>query len=43
VRALIDAGADLKVKLAGGVSPYKMAKMSRCSENAKMLKEAGAK
>ena len=43
LRALIDAGADLTVKLAGGVSPYKMAKMSRCSENARVLKEAGAK
>ena len=43
LRALIDAGADLTVKIGGGVSPYKMAKMSRCSKNAKMLKEAGAK
>ena len=43
VRALIDAGADLKVKLAGGVSPYKMAKMSNCPENARVLKEAGAR
>jgi len=43
LRALIDAGADLTIKLVGGVSPYKMAKMSRCSENARVLKEAGAK
>ncbi|MFV2072552.1 MAG: ankyrin repeat domain-containing protein [Thermoanaerobaculales bacterium] len=43
LRTLIDAGANLSVKLVGGVSPYKMAKMSNCSENARLLKESGAR
>ena len=43
LQALIDAGADLTIKLPGGVSAYKMAKMINCSENARVLKEAGAK
>ena len=43
LRAFIEAGADLTVKLPGGVTARQMAELNRCSENARVLKEAGAK
>ena len=43
VQAFIDADADLAVELPGGVTLRQMAKLARCSENARVLKEAGAK
>jgi len=42
VRAFIDAGADLTVKLPGGVTAREMAALANCTENAKVLKAAGA-
>lgn len=41
LRAFVDAGADLTVKLPGGVTARKMAELTNCSENARVLKEAG--
>ena len=43
VQAFIDAGADLNVALRGGVTARKMAKMTSCTENARVLKAAGAR
>ncbi len=43
LRTFIDAGADLTVELRGGVTLRQMAELARCSENARVLKEAGAK
>jgi hypothetical protein len=43
VRAFIDAGADLGVELPGGTTLRQMAELSGCTENAKVLKAAGAK
>ena len=43
VQAFIDAGADLTVELPGGVTPLKMATIANCTENAKVLKAAGAR
>jgi hypothetical protein len=43
VQAFIDAGADLAVKLPGNMTLRQMAELGRCSENARVLKEAGAK
>jgi len=43
LRIFIEAGADLTVELRGGVTLRKMAELGRCSENARVLKEAGAK
>ena len=43
VRAFIDAGADLSVELPGGTTLRQMAELSGCTENAKVLKAAGAK
>jgi len=43
LRAFIDAGADLSVQLAGGTTLRQMAELSGCTENAKVLKAAGAK
>lgn len=43
VRAFIDAGADLSVELRGGVTLLQMAELTRCGENARVLKEAGPK
>jgi hypothetical protein len=43
VRAFIDAGADLSGQLPGGTTLRQMAELSGCTENAKVLKAAGAK
>ena len=43
VRAFIDAGADLSVQLPGGTTLRQMAELSGCTDNAKVLKAAGAK
>ncbi|MCP4902377.1 MAG: hypothetical protein GY906_35870 [bacterium] len=43
VQAFIDAGADIKTKLPGNISVLKMAEVTNCTENARVLKEAGAK
>ncbi|MEN8163497.1 MAG: ankyrin repeat domain-containing protein [Acidobacteriota bacterium] len=43
LQTFIDAGADLTVKLRGGVTLRKMAELGRCTENERVLKEAGAK
>ena len=43
VRAFIDAGADLSVELAGHTTLHQMAELGGCTENAKVLKAAGAK
>ena len=43
LRAFIDAGADLIVQLPGGTTLRQMAELSGCTENAKVLKAAGAK
>jgi len=43
VQAFIDAGADVNVKLRGGVTALGMAKMANCTENARILKAAGAR
>ncbi len=43
VQAFIDAGADITVELRGGVTLRRMAELTKCSENARVLKEAGAK
>ena len=43
LRAFIDGGADLTVELRGGVTLRQMAELAGCSENARVLKEAGAK
>ena len=42
LRAFIDAGADLTVELGGGVTMSQMAKLAGCSDNERLLKEAGA-
>ena len=42
VRAFIDAGANLSVKVAGGTTLRQMAELGGCTENAKVLKAAGA-
>jgi len=43
LRAFIDADADLTLKLPGDVTLRQMAELAKCSENARALKEAGAK
>jgi ankyrin repeat protein len=43
LRAFIDAGADITVQLPGGTTLRQMAELSGCTENAKVLKAAGAK
>ncbi|MCD4655883.1 hypothetical protein K8T06_18335 [bacterium] len=43
VQAFIDAGADLKAELSGGITLCEMAKLAKCTKNAKVLKAAGAR
>ena len=43
VQAFIDGGADLAVKLPGNMTLRQMARLTKCSENARVLKEAGTK
>jgi ankyrin repeat protein len=43
VGALIKNGANVNAKAAGGATPLMMADISNCTENAALLKKAGAK
>jgi hypothetical protein len=43
VQALVDAGADVNAQAKGGATPLMMAKVMSCTENLRILTEAGVK
>jgi len=43
VKAFIKAGADLNAKMEGGITALEMARLAKCTQNARVLAAAGAR